>query len=230
MYLQTGVSGAASCGQQRNVSGVEGGNIVLPVNHTRIIDISWMTNSSHHFATTFSDKPIDIRDEKNYKGRLNAISNGSLQITNLIIKDQGKYTADIQSDGGDKCTQIYFLAVYNKTLSSSTTVSSKTGNNYKAGSDDENHILNANNNTTIDTSQRSGSLIFILAWMLSIICVLVISTAIWLLKCRQTPSPSVTRNISSAYATEHETALFTIYSLATKSDISGTTLLERTTP
>ncbi|XP_075048012.1 cell adhesion molecule CEACAM3-like isoform X2 [Mixophyes fleayi] len=104
-----GVIGAL-CGERRNVSGIEGGDVTLPVDQTEIRDISWVTDK-RIIARTEPGKPVVVR-EKLYNGRLDVTADGSLIITNLSREDQGIYTADIQGQSSEQCTQIYYLTIY----------------------------------------------------------------------------------------------------------------------
>ncbi|XP_075047961.1 T-lymphocyte surface antigen Ly-9-like isoform X2 [Mixophyes fleayi] len=111
LYLQKGVLGA-SCGERRNVSGIEGGDVTLPVDQTEIRDISWVIDT-RLIATTEPGNPVVVK-EKLYNGRLDVTADGSLIITNLSREDQGIYTADIQRQRSGQCTQIYYLTVYDE--------------------------------------------------------------------------------------------------------------------
>lgn len=103
---------ATPCGNIRHVSGVEGEAVVLAVDYTDIIDISWtITSNYHQLATTIPGEPIDIRDEK-YKGRLDTTANGSLIIDKLTRENQRRYLASILRDGSGVCNQDYNLTVY----------------------------------------------------------------------------------------------------------------------
>lgn len=116
LYYQGGVSAETSCGEERNVGGVEGGEVTLHVDHTGFRTITWVTlKNVDVIATTEPGKVIkDITHH--YKGRLTATSNGSLVITNLTREDQGLYKANILRSS--QCIQMYNLTVYDKRYTS----------------------------------------------------------------------------------------------------------------
>ncbi|XP_063803827.1 uncharacterized protein LOC134980790 [Pseudophryne corroboree] len=105
-----GVSGETLCGERRNVSGIEGGEVTLPVGETGIRDISWVAGM-RLIVITEPGKPVVVR-ETLYRGRLSVTADGSLIISNLSRDDQGIYTANIQRQLSGPCIQIYDLRVY----------------------------------------------------------------------------------------------------------------------
>ncbi|CAH2327030.1 SLAM family member 5-like [Pelobates cultripes] len=100
-----------SCGANKAVSGKVGKEVILAVNHSDIIDISWLiVKGNIHFATTKPNLSIDIRD-KQYDGRLSALEYGSLKFSSLTKEDEGEYKADIRYAEEKHCGQRYVLQV-----------------------------------------------------------------------------------------------------------------------
>ncbi|XP_073498384.1 SLAM family member 9-like [Phyllobates terribilis] len=110
LHFHTGVRTESFCGESKNMTGVEGGEVTLQVDHTEFNDAIWVNQSNlSSIAKTKPGKVIeDIKGS--YKGRLRATSNGSLVITNLTREDQGSYKANIWLS--KQCTQMYYLTVY----------------------------------------------------------------------------------------------------------------------
>ncbi|XP_063803004.1 uncharacterized protein LOC134980219 isoform X3 [Pseudophryne corroboree] len=104
--ILAGVLGETSCGERIEVSGLEGGDVTLPVGETGIRDISWVADMRLIVKTKWG-KPVVV-----HNGRLSVTSNGSLIIANLSREDQRIYTANIRRQLSGQCTQIYDLRVY----------------------------------------------------------------------------------------------------------------------
>ncbi|XP_063803005.1 uncharacterized protein LOC134980219 isoform X4 [Pseudophryne corroboree] len=105
---RAGVLGETSCGERIEVSGLEGGDVTLPVGETGIRDISWVADMRLIVKTKWG-KPVVV-----HNGRLSVTSNGSLIIANLSREDQRIYTANIRRQLSGQCTQIYDLRVYGR--------------------------------------------------------------------------------------------------------------------
>ncbi|KAM4664854.1 pregnancy-specific glycoprotein 22-like [Discoglossus pictus] len=98
------------CGDTSNITGVEGGNVILQVYKNNIMDISWI-RKSHHFGSTKPGGIIQLRENR-FAGKVNGTSDASLIIKNLKKEDQGIYTANILSNkDGQHCKQHYDLRV-----------------------------------------------------------------------------------------------------------------------
>ncbi|XP_075048698.1 uncharacterized protein LOC142108751 [Mixophyes fleayi] len=167
LHLQNSVLGA-SCGERRNVSGIEGGDVTLPVDQTDIRDISWVTDM-RPIATTEPGKPVAVRG-KFHKGRLDVTADGSLIITNLSREDQGIYSANILRQTSEQCTQLYDLMVCDGPPSSASTVQS-------------------NHNASFSFAERT---LTFMAVVVSITLLLVIIVVVLFFKYHQKPSPSPT--------------------------------------
>ncbi|XP_063803003.1 uncharacterized protein LOC134980219 isoform X2 [Pseudophryne corroboree] len=129
---RAGVLGETSCGERIEVSGLEGGDVTLPVGETGIRDISWVADMRLIVKTKWG-KPVVV-----HNGRLSVTSNGSLIIANLSREDQRIYTANIRRQLSGQCTQIYDLRVYEpprrtspRPSTSQTTAGTHTGRNQK---------------------------------------------------------------------------------------------------
>lgn len=125
LYLRQGMTAEKKCGDTRYLSGKVGEEVVLPVQHMEVKDITWMTHSDKNiFATTEPGKSAIIRNLF-YNGRLNATADGSLIITRLIREDQRIYKGSILRRTSGQCAQFYNLTVYEEQVyffsSSSTT-------------------------------------------------------------------------------------------------------------
>ncbi|XP_073465619.1 uncharacterized protein [Aquarana catesbeiana] len=116
LYLQKCILCDHLCGEKRTVNGTEGQDVILRVEHNGIMgDITWLS-AGRHFATTGMGGFIMVRD-KRYRGKVYAITDGSLNITGLAREDQGTYTASTLRNATTKtqlCAQYYDLRVYRR--------------------------------------------------------------------------------------------------------------------
>ncbi|XP_075049458.1 SLAM family member 9-like [Mixophyes fleayi] len=99
---------------QRAVSGIQGGDVTLQLDQTRITFIYWAAlPGAGVIATT---KPGGYIDNviKSYTGRLSNTGDGSLHITKLTPSDQRVYAATIQEEEGEQKCLHFNLTVYRR--------------------------------------------------------------------------------------------------------------------
>ncbi|XP_066465091.1 uncharacterized protein [Eleutherodactylus coqui] len=99
------------CGKEKNVSAVEGENVILQVDEEDFNEISWVIGGAH-IATTKPNNTIEIKSH-NYKSKLYTDKNGSLGIAKVIMEHSGTFIASIFKNE-DPCSQSYHLTVYKK--------------------------------------------------------------------------------------------------------------------
>ncbi|XP_066465090.1 SLAM family member 5-like isoform X1 [Eleutherodactylus coqui] len=97
------------CGKEKNVSAVEGENVILQVDEEDFNEISWVIGGAH-IATTKPNNTIEIKSH-NYKSKLYTDKNGSLGIAKVIMEHSGTFIASIFKNE-DPCSQSYHLTVY----------------------------------------------------------------------------------------------------------------------
>ncbi|XP_044128699.1 uncharacterized protein LOC122922225 isoform X1 [Bufo gargarizans] len=97
------------CGEVKNVSAVEGENVILQVDEEMITEISWVFGNKH-IATTQPNKTIDIKSW-DYRSKLYTEGNVSLGIVKINTEQSGTFVASIFKEKGE-CSQEYHLTVY----------------------------------------------------------------------------------------------------------------------
>ncbi|KAM3919058.1 uncharacterized protein RB166_013812 [Leptodactylus fuscus] len=98
-----------SCGDSKNISALEGDNVILQVDEKGFTEISWVFQNAH-IATTKPNSSIDIKG-RDYKSKLYNKGDGSLGITKITLKDSGTFVASIFKEE-ETCSQTYQLTVY----------------------------------------------------------------------------------------------------------------------
>ncbi|XP_073466870.1 uncharacterized protein [Aquarana catesbeiana] len=100
------------CGEMKQVVSQESGDILLQVDKSGVIEISWVFRNTLIAIA----KPHESMEEKSrqFKNRLYNGTDGSLSITKLTKDDQGEFAANIRLDNNYDCIQIYNLTVYSK--------------------------------------------------------------------------------------------------------------------
>ncbi|XP_075185865.1 SLAM family member 9-like [Anomaloglossus baeobatrachus] len=113
LYI-SGVICSKSC-TQKNVSGVEGGEVVLRVHQTGIRTINWVLLSEGNLiVTTKPGRSIEDDDVlSQYRGRVRSEADGSLHINNLSLHDQRIYKIHIQTNEDEICV-LFNLTVYER--------------------------------------------------------------------------------------------------------------------
>ncbi|XP_075048954.1 uncharacterized protein LOC142108891 isoform X3 [Mixophyes fleayi] len=110
LHLHTCVLCEDPCAQ-RTVSGIQGGDVTLQLDQTRITFIQWtFLPSAGAVATTKPGGSIDYISNL-YRGRVSSTGDGSLHITNLTEDDQRIYAASIQKEREQECLH-FILTVY----------------------------------------------------------------------------------------------------------------------
>ncbi|XP_075700427.1 SLAM family member 9-like isoform X2 [Rhinoderma darwinii] len=114
LTLQSRVVCGESC-RPENVSGAEGGEVILRVHQTGITFIYWiLLPEGDVLATTEPGGSIDEKKViKQYKGRVRSEADGSLHLRNLSPQDQKIYKADIRKEEDKICVQ-FNLTVYER--------------------------------------------------------------------------------------------------------------------
>ncbi|XP_075700666.1 SLAM family member 9-like [Rhinoderma darwinii] len=113
-YFVSGVVCDEFC-RRENVSGAEGGEVILRVHQTGITFIYWiLLPEGDVLITTEPGESIDESDViDQYKGRLRSEADGSLHLRNLSPQDQKIYKADIRKEEHGICVQ-FNLTVYER--------------------------------------------------------------------------------------------------------------------
>ncbi|KAM4013534.1 SLAM family member 9-like [Anomaloglossus baeobatrachus] len=114
LSILSGVICSKSC-TQKNVSGVEGGEVVLRVHQTGIRTINWVLLSEGNLiVTTKPGRSIEDDDVlSQYRGRVRSEADGSLHINNLSLHDQRIYKIHIQTNEDEICV-LFNLTVYER--------------------------------------------------------------------------------------------------------------------
>ncbi|XP_044128700.1 uncharacterized protein LOC122922225 isoform X2 [Bufo gargarizans] len=86
------------CGEVKNVSAVEGENVILQVDEEMITEISWVFGNKH-IATTQPNKTIDIKSW-DYRSKLYTEGNVSLGIVKINTEQSGTFVASIFKEKG----------------------------------------------------------------------------------------------------------------------------------
>ncbi|XP_075049242.1 SLAM family member 5-like [Mixophyes fleayi] len=115
LHYHTCVLCADPCAQ-RTVSGIQGGDVTLQLDQTRITPIHWASlPSTAPIATTQPGGYIDNIVQKRYTGRVSSTGDGSLHITNLTLSDQRIFAATIQKEEEEEPECLHFnLTVYRR--------------------------------------------------------------------------------------------------------------------
>ncbi|XP_056403341.1 CD48 antigen-like [Hyla sarda] len=111
-FLQFCVVCGDSC-RQENVSGGDGGDVILRVHQTGIRFINWVLLPKGDFIvqTNPNESINDNKLTKQYKGRVRSEDDGSLHLYKLSQEDQGIYRAKIQTEDNEDCVEFH-LTVY----------------------------------------------------------------------------------------------------------------------
>ncbi|XP_066465095.1 SLAM family member 9-like isoform X2 [Eleutherodactylus coqui] len=103
-----------TCSPEVPVHAAEGENVTLQINETEVKEISWLLGG-HHIVTTKPGKPVIIKDRK-LKQRLQGTDQGSLEIIDVYLEDQGEYSATVFKENNNDCVQHFRVNVYPKLL------------------------------------------------------------------------------------------------------------------
>ncbi|XP_073466461.1 uncharacterized protein [Aquarana catesbeiana] len=98
------------CGEMKQVVSQESGDILLRVDKSGVIEISWVFRNTL-IAMAKPHESMEVKSRL-FKNRLYNGTNGSLNITKLTKDDQGEFVANIRLNNNYECNQIYNLTVY----------------------------------------------------------------------------------------------------------------------
>ncbi|XP_075185866.1 LOW QUALITY PROTEIN: SLAM family member 9-like [Anomaloglossus baeobatrachus] len=103
-------------GTLENVSGAEGGEVVLGVHQTGIRTINWiLLLEGNLIVTTKPGRSIEDDDVlSQYRGRVRSEADGSLHINNLSAQDQRIYKIDIRTNEDESICVLFNLTLYEK--------------------------------------------------------------------------------------------------------------------
>ncbi|XP_069806374.1 SLAM family member 5-like [Dendropsophus ebraccatus] len=97
------------CGAMRNLSAVEGADVILQADEKEITEISWVFKG-FHIATTKPQNFINIK-RRNDRSRLHTDPSCSLGIRPITMEDSGMFMASVFKEE-EECKQMYNLTVH----------------------------------------------------------------------------------------------------------------------
>ncbi|XP_063295902.1 uncharacterized protein LOC134583076 isoform X1 [Pelobates fuscus] len=109
-----GIFGAAPC-RNTYITGVEEQSVILQLGRTGVTSATWELctgdGNRYFIAHTFPRRPVEVLNRL-YNGRLFSTPDGSLVISELTMKDQGIYNADLfVGEGTYLCDQRFNLNI-----------------------------------------------------------------------------------------------------------------------